>query len=69
MTLFLKFQAAILFYCKKSDVNYSDKSIMFVENNKLYFNNLNNESIEILELQAEGKKIMKSSDFLRGNKL
>ena len=55
--------------CKKSDVNYSSKSIMFVENNKLYFNNLNNESIEILELQAEGKKIMKSSDFLRGNKL
>ena len=55
--------------CKKSDVNYSDKSIMFVENNKLYFNNFKNESIEILELQAEGKKIMKSSDFLRGNKL
>ena len=55
--------------CKISDVNYSNKSIMFVENNKLYFNNLNNESIEILELQAEGKKIMKSSDFLRGNKL
>tara|TARA_Y100000768_G_C23829220_1_gene610467 strand:- start:3 stop:893 length:891 start_codon:yes stop_codon:yes gene_type:complete len=55
--------------CKKSDVNYSSKSIMFVENNKLYFNNLNNESIEILELQAEGKKIMKPSDFLRGNKL
>ena len=42
---------------------------MFVINNKLYFNNLNNESIEVLELQAEGKKIMKSSDFLRGNKL
>ena len=55
--------------CKKSDVNYSSKSIMFVENNKLYFNNFKNESIEILELQAEGKKIMKSSDFLRGNKL
>ena len=55
--------------CKISNVNYSNKSIMFVENNKLYFNNLNNESIEILELQAEGKKIMKSSDFLRGNKL
>ena len=55
--------------CKKSDINYSSKSIMFVENNKLYFNNFKNESIEILELQAEGKKIMKSSDFLRGNKL
>ena len=55
--------------CKISNVDYSNKSIMFVENNKLYFNNLNNESIEILELQAEGKKIMKSSDFLRGNKL
>ncbi len=55
--------------CKKSDVNYSNKSTMFVENNKLYFNNFKNESIEILELQAEGKRIMKSSDFLRGNKL
>ena len=55
--------------CKKSDVNYSNKRIMFVENNKLYFNNIKNETIEILELQAEGKKIMKSSDFLRGNKL
>ena len=51
------------------DINYSNKSIMFVENNKLYFKNFKNESIEILELQAEGKKIMKSSDFLRGNKL
>ena len=47
--------------CKKSDVNYSNKSTMFVENNKLYFNNFKNESIEILELQAEGKRIMKSS--------
>ena len=55
--------------CKKTDINYSNKSIMFVENNKLYFKNFKNESIEILELQAEGKKIMKSSDFLRGNKL
>ena len=55
--------------CKISDVNYSNKRIMFVENNKLYFNNIKNETIEILELQAEGKKIMKSSDFLRGNKL
>lgn len=55
--------------CKKSNVNYSNKSIMFVENNKLYFNNFKSESIEILEFQAEGKKIMKSSDFLRGNKL
>ena len=55
--------------CKKSDVNYSNKRIMFVENNKLYFNNIKNGTIEILELQAEGKKIMKSSDFLRGNKL
>ncbi|MFL2996162.1 MAG: methionyl-tRNA formyltransferase [Cytophagales bacterium] len=55
--------------CKKTDVNYSNKSTMFVENNKLYFKNFKNESIEILELQAEGKKIMKSSDFLRGNKL
>ena len=55
--------------CKKSDINYSNKRVMFVENNKLYFNNIKNETIEILELQAEGKKIMKSSDFLRGNKL
>ena len=36
---------------------------------KLQIKNFKNESIEILELQAEGKKIMKSSDFLRGNKL
>ena len=55
--------------CKKSNINFKSKSVMFVENNKLYFNNYVSESIEIIEIQAEGKKIMSSSDFLRGNKL
>ena len=40
---------------------------LFEENNKIILNNNLGESIEILELQSEGKKIMSSSEYLRGN--
>ena len=55
--------------CKMVDKNITSESTMFVDNNKLYFNNNRGHSLEITEIQAEGKKIMKSSEYLRGNKL
>ena len=55
--------------CKLADKNITSESTMFVDNNKLYFNNNRGHSLEITEIQAEGKKIMKSSEYLRGNKL
>ena len=45
------------------------KSGLFIYEKKIILNNNLGESLEILELQEEGKKNMKSSDYLRGNKL
>jgi len=40
---------------------------LFEENNKIFLNNNLGESIEILELQVEGKNKMNFKDYLRGN--
>ena len=42
---------------------------MFITDKKIILNNNLNESINILIIQAEGKKVMSSSDFIRGNKI
>ena len=54
---------------RKSNAIENNFTELFEFNNKIYLNNNLGESIEILELQFEGKRIMNSSEFLRGNKL
>ena len=54
---------------RKSNAIENNFTELFEFNNKIYLNNNLGESIEILELQFEGKIIMNSSEFLRGNKL
>ena len=46
-----------------------DNTGLFVYLDKIILKNNKGELLEILEIQKEGKKIMKSSEFLRGNKI
>lgn len=46
-----------------------DNNGLFVYLDKIILKNNKGELLEILEIQKEGKKIMKSSEFLRGNKI
>ncbi len=62
-----KFYKIIL--VKKTLENIKSHNNLFSLNNKLYLNNNFGETLEIIKIQAEGKKIMDASDFLRGNKL
>ena len=54
---------------KKSNSHHNDTEEMFEINNKIILNNNLGESIDILIIQGEGKKVMTSSNFLRGNKI
>ena len=54
---------------KKSNNHHNDTEEMFEINNKIILNNNLGESIDILIIQGEGKKVMTSSNFLRGNKI
>ena len=58
-----------IFSAKKSNyVTFNDVGL-FIKDNKIFFNNIINESIEILEIQAEGKRKMRTKEYLKGNKL
>ena len=46
-----------------------DNTGLFIYLDKIILKNNKGELLEILEIQKEGKKIMKSSEFLRGNKI
>ena len=54
---------------RKINNYYDKKEQMFITDKKIILNNNLNESINILIIQAEGKKVMSSSDFIRGNKI
>ena len=47
----------------------NNNSSFFIYNKKILYNNTMNETIEITEIQAEGKKRMNSSEFIKGNKI
>ena len=47
----------------------NNKSNFFIYNKKILYNNTMKETIEIAEIQAEGKKRMNSSEFIKGNKI
>tara|TARA_B100000989_G_scaffold13436_1_gene9031 strand:- start:1720 stop:2634 length:915 start_codon:yes stop_codon:yes gene_type:complete len=44
-------------------------SSFFIYNKKILLNNSMEETVEILEIQAEGKRKMNSKEFIKGNKL
>lgn len=46
-----------------------DNTGLFIYLDKIILKNNKGELLEILEIQKEGKKIMKSTEFLRGNKI
>ena len=46
-----------------------NRSSFFIYNKKILYNNSMRETIEITEIQAEGKKRMNSSEFIKGNKI
>ena len=54
---------------RKINNYYDKKEQMFITDKKIILNNNLNESINISIIQAEGKKVMSSSDFIRGNKI
>ena len=41
----------------------------FIYDKNVLYNNTMRETIEITEIQAEGKKRMNSSEFIKGNKI
>ena len=47
----------------------NNKSSFFIYDKKILYNNTMSETIEITEIQAEGKKRMNSSEFIKGNKI
>jgi len=53
----------------KSNTYHNNRKQMFEIDNKIILNNNLGESIDVLMIQVEGKKIMSSSDFIRGNKI
>ncbi len=54
---------------RKSNTYHNNREQMFEIDNKIVLNNNLGESIDLLMIQAEGKKVMSSSDFIRGNKI
>ncbi|PDH40065.1 MAG: methionyl-tRNA formyltransferase [Rhodothermaeota bacterium MED-G19] len=53
----------------KSNTYHNNRKQMFEIDNKIILNNNLGESIDVLMIQVEGKKVMSSSDFIRGNKI
>jgi len=53
----------------KSNTYYNNRKQMFEIDNNIILNNNLGESIDVLMIQVEGKKVMSSSDFIRGNKI
>ena len=47
----------------------NNNSSFFIYDKKILYNNTMRETIEITEIQAEGKKRMNSSEFIKGNKI
>ena len=53
----------------KSNTYHNNRKQMFEIDNNIILNNNLGESIDVLMIQVEGKKVMSSSDFIRGNKI
>lgn len=53
----------------KSNTYHNNRKQMFEIDNKIILNNNLGESIDVIMIQVEGKKVMSSSDFIRGNKI
>ncbi|MAK06979.1 MAG: methionyl-tRNA formyltransferase [Marinoscillum sp.] len=58
-----------IFSARSSKYVTNKKVGLFINDNKIFFNNEMKESIEILEIQAEGKKRMNAYEYVKGNKL